>query len=481
MDAPNVVILVFDAVRADRTSVYGHGWPTTPNLEALAEDGVVYEHAFANSNWTGTSHGALFTGRLPSDTGVHGNAQELPTDVETLPELLSEAGYRTFAMSAGAHLRAERGYARGMDTFGETFRIAPNREFFRGLLSDQALLRQTLQSVTRGPDEKSLYKVESLKQWIEGGDRPFFAFVNAKTAHHPYNPPRPFKSEFCPNLRRAPFQLIEELFGDERGERQSLPGFDWDRLQRLSYEYPVIAGEMEPTDEEWEIVRSWYDGAIRYLDHLLGDFVDWLEGTGRLENTYIFVTADHGEYFGEHGLEKHYYGLYEPVLHVPLVVRGPGTDEAADTVSSPVSLADLYPTVLELATGEAPMTPHSRTLAPFKDGNLHEHVFAELGAVAPDGILRHHPEFDDRDYGIPTQVVRDDRYKLISRANGSTELYDWREDPGEREEISEDKADVHEQLAAVVEEELEELSEESLSEDIDDEQLRRHLEELGYI
>lgn len=481
MDAPNVVVLVLDAVRADHTSVYGHERPTTPNLEAIAEEGVVYEHAFANSNWTGTSHAAMFTGRLPSDSGVHGATQELPADVRTLPEHLSAAGYRTFAMSAGAHVRAERGYARGVDTFKETYRIAPNRAFLRGLLSDGPLRRQTLHTVTRGPDGKSLYKLESLKRWIEAGDRPFFGFVNAKTAHHPYNPPRPHKSRFCPDLRRPRYQLVEELFGDERGERQSLPGFDWERLQRLSHEYPVIAGEMEPTAEEWDVVRSWYDGAVHYLDRLVGEFVDWLASADHLEDTYLVVTADHGEYFGEHGLEKHLYGLYEPVLHVPLIVRGPDTDRAPDTVGSLVSLADLYPTIVELATGDTPDTHHSRSLAGFEDERVHDHVFAELGAVAAHSVRRHHPDFDDTGYGAPTQVVRDDRHKLIARADGSTELYDWREDPREREDLAADRPDVLDRLSGVIDEELGELSDRPLAEEVDDEQLRQHLEDLGYM
>jgi len=157
MNRPNVVLVVLDAVRADRTSVYGSGRPTTPNMEAIAENGVIYEHAFANSNWTGTSHGALFTGRLPSDSGVHGATQDLPDDVRTLPERLSAAGYRTFAMSAGAHIRAERGYDRGIDTFKETYQIAPNRRFLRSLLTDSALRRQALYSATAGPDGDGVY------------------------------------------------------------------------------------------------------------------------------------------------------------------------------------------------------------------------------------------------------------------------------------------------------------------------------------
>jgi arylsulfatase A-like enzyme len=480
MNQPNIVVIVLDAVRRDHTSVYDYERPTTPNLEAIAKTGTVYKNAFANSNWTGTSHGTLFTGRMPSDTGVHGGNQELPDQHPTLPEKLTTAGYRTYGMSAGAHIRSERGYERGFQTFKETYRIRPSNDVFSGLINDSAIRRQTLYSILNGSDEKTLFKFESLKNWIDGGERPFFAFINVKTAHHPYNPPRPHKSRFCPKLRRPRYQFMEELFGDEYSERQFLEGTNWDRLQQLSHQYPVISGEFEPTQEEWDIIQSWYDGAIHYLDRRIGEFVDWLESRGELNNTHLIITSDHGEYFGEHGLEKHYYGLYEPVLHIPLIISGPDTGEG-NSISSIVSLADLYPTVSELATGESTDLPHSSSLAPFEEESIHNQIFAELGSVAPDGILRHHPTFDDSDFGIPTQVVRDNQYKFISKADGSTELYNWRQDPAEESDLSDSHPDTVEKLKSIVETELRQLSEEPLSEEIKDDQLQEHLEDLGYM
>lgn len=479
MEQPNIILLVLDAVRADHLSAYGYDNQTTPNIDALAEESTCYLNAFANSNWTGTSHGTFFTGHLPSDSGVHGPHQNLPSSEPTILEAVQDSGYRTFAMSAGTHVRSGRGYERGADSFKETYRITPNREFLTRLLTDRPLRRQSVFSAIKGPDDKSFYKFESLKEWIAGGNEPFFAFINAKTAHHPYNPPRPHKSQFCPNLKRPNLQLTEELFGDDYGERQHLSGSEFDRLQRLSYEYPVISGDFEPTEREWDIVQSWYDGAIHYLDSRVGGLVEWLRERGQLEETVLIVTADHGEYFGEHGLEKHYYGLYEPVLHIPLIIRTP--DGNGDDISSIVSLADLYPTVVELTSGESPERPHARSLLPFEDEPKHDYVFAELGAVNPAGIIRHHPEFDDTGFGIPTQVVRDDRYKLLTRTDGTTELYDWKADPNESEELSNEHKEVVEELKNVVDDELGTLSEESPSEVVEDDRLREHLEDLGYM
>ncbi len=479
MNQPNVILLVLDAVRADHVSRYRNGQPTTPHLDTLLEDATVFENAFANSNWTGTSHGTIFTGRLPSDTGVHGNNQDLPSTCLTLPEVLKDAGYRTFGMSAGAHIRAERGYDRGIDKYKETYRISPSKDFFSGILRDPAFRRQMVFSATKGPDKKTLFKFESLKRWISGGEQPFFAFINAKTAHHPYNPPRENKSRFCPGLKRPRYQFIEEILGDERGEYQSLPGADWERLKRLSYEYPVISGEFDPADDEWEIIKSWYDGAIYYMDQRIGELIDWLRSRNQLENTYLFITADHGEYFGEHGLEKHYYGMHEPVLHVPLIVYGPG--ESGENVSELVTLADLYPTIVEIGTGSSPELPQSISLHSSDEIESREYVFAELGAVAPDGISNHHPNFDDEGYGIPTQVARDDTLKLIRRQDGTTELYRWQDDPTESQDISDQSPEVVDRLTTVLDEQLDDLSPEALSEDIEDPNLKKHLEDLGYM
>lgn len=480
MDQPNIVFIVLDAVRSDHLSCYGHDRATTPNIDAIAENAIQYTNAFANTNWTGTSHSTIFTGRLPSNSGIHGENQKLPKKEQTLFEAVREAGYRTFAMSAGTHIRSNRGYSRGVDKFKETYQVSLNQNFIGKLVTDAPRRQQSIFSAASGSDDKTLYKFESMKRWITDGDQPYFAFVNAKTAHHPYNPPRPHKSRFCPDLNRPRFQFIEELFGDEFGERQSLPGTNFERLQRLSYQYPVISGEMQPTDEEWDIIRSWYDGAIHYLDRRIGELVDWLRETGQFEETCLIITADHGEYFGEKGLEKHYYGLYEPVLRVPLLIQPPDENEASE-IRSMVSLADLYPTIIELAADRTPDRPHARSLVPFKEGPHHDHIFAELGAINPVSIQRHHPEFDGEGYGAPTQVVRDDSHKLVTRADGSVELYDWRSDPDESTDLSTKNTEIVNRLQQVIDEQLGALSEEAPPSDVEDDQLREHLKKLGYL
>lgn len=477
----NILLVVLDAVRADHVSAYGYDRPTTPTIDQLADDGVLFEHAFSNSNWTGTAHAAMFTGLLPSQSGIYGANQSFSSDIRTLPERLHDAGYRTFAVSAGAHIRRERGYHRGFDTFKETYRIRPSRGFIRTFLTDPSMRRQTAYSLTRGPDKKTLYKFDALKRWIaEDKETPFFAFINAKTAHNPYNPPRPYKSMFCDELNRPRYEFVERLMEALGQQGQQIEGGDIERVRSLSREFPVIGGAFEPTEAEWEIVRAWYDGAIRCMDDRLGDLLGWLDGEGMLEDTCVIVTADHGELFGEHGLEKHNYSAYEPLLHVPLVIKAPGC-EGCVRIESQVSLIDLFPTLLEFADIRPPKSDVAASLIPFDDGKYHEYTFAEIGRKPAKPIRRHHPEFDASEYGVPTQVVRNDTYKLIRTGNNDRELFEWKDDPDEERDLSCERQDIVEQLESVLEETLGPLIDEERRETVDDPRLKRQLEDLGYL
>jgi arylsulfatase A-like enzyme len=420
----------------------------------------------------------MFTGQLPSESGTYAGNQELPTNSITLPERLQKAGYSTFATSAGAHIRSDRGYNRGFDVFKETYRFSLSPESVTTLFRDNSYRQQAKFSLIAGPDKKTLYKFESLKSWIKETTKPFFGFINAKTAHHPYNPPRAYKSQFCPFLDRPRYQFIEELFGNEFGEKQSVPGMDMDRLQKMSYRSPLLGGEFKPTSEEWDIIKRWYDGAIRYLDSRIEDLIGFLKDYGQLENTYLIITADHGEYFGEHGLEKHYYGLYEPVVHVPLVVRAPNTKA---TIHSPVSLIDLYPTITELAGADSGQNTSATSLGDFEDRQYHNYVFAELGAKPREGIRRHYPNFDPKGLETPTQTVRNEEYKYIHNYDDEDELYQWRSDPAESKDVINTETDVAKELETVLHNRLSELKHDPLNEEISDPALEQQLEDLGYL
>lgn len=207
MPQPNILLVVLDDVRKDHLSYYGHRNKTTPNLDQLAGDSTVFENAFANSNWTPVSHGAIFTGQLPSHTGIYGNTLGIPEGYETLPELLKKQGYQTFSTSAGAHLRAERGYARGFDDYQVTHNLPTLPDISAPMLSllfsDSAYRKQFTQHLLRGWDKATVYKFESLKRWIRSVDNgPYFGFINLKTARSPYRPPRHIKTSLLKGIHK---------------------------------------------------------------------------------------------------------------------------------------------------------------------------------------------------------------------------------------------------------------------------------------
>jgi arylsulfatase A-like enzyme len=487
MDQPNIVFIVLDAVRADHVSWYGYDRETTPTFDMLAENGVGYRNAFSPSVWTPTVHGSIWTGEYPSHNGVYTGDLSLPDDRSVLPELLSEAGYRTFATSSGAHLRRDRGYARGFDEFVETYRIQPDREFLRKFVSDSSYRKQVGFSLSRGPDDKTLYKFDRMRRFIEKtNDRPFFCFFNCKTAHQPWNPPRPYKEMWGPDIDRPRYELIERLLMAAGREPLSIEGQDMERIRRFQQGHPVLTDQMELTDEEWDLIEAWYDGAIRYLDDRVGSFVDYLKETGQFQNTLFVLTADHGDQFGDHGLSGHVFSIYDALLHVPLAISPPVYEcDSGTEIDAQVTLVDLHKTFLEAAGVDPDEYPLTTSLRPWKERTYHDYTFAEYAYPARtlSTIQNNHPEFDPKESGYDRSLraVRDDEYKLILGSDGERSLYRWRDDPDETTNVSSEHPDIVDRLEAVVEEQLGTLQkrgkrDEQISGDVEDQ-----LERLGYM
>ena len=478
MDQPNIVLIVLDAVRSDHLSCYGHDRETTPSIDGLAAEGARYLNAFSNSNWTGAAHPPIFTGLLPSESGIYGDDLSFPADTELLTERLHDAGYRTFGTSAGAHIRRGRGYDRGFDSFRETHRIQPNVETLRKLVDEPPYRKQVGYSLTRGPDDKTLYKFDSLDRFMQEDDGPVFAFFNCKTAHYPYNPPRPYKSMYCPELKRPRYEFLERLYGAVGRETQDVPGVDTEQARGNALELLPVLDEV--SEDVWETMRAWYDGALRYLDYRIGEFVETLRERGELEETYIIVTADHGEQFGEKGLTGHQFSLYEPLLRIPLVIRPPGGASGME-VEDRVSLVDLFNTILDMAGEPTVERRHSASLLPLGSGPGHEYTYAEIGNKRLEWLEEQFPGFEcPPEHVGPLQSVRDDEFKLVWDGEDHVELYRWREDPDELTEVSAEYPEKRDELLAALEDNTGELRADTGGEDVEDEDLLETLEHLGY-
>jgi arylsulfatase A-like enzyme len=401
-DAPNVILLVLDTVRALELSAYGYGRPTSPRLSALARDGVRFDRAVATAPWTLPTHASLFTGLYQRDLSV-GWTTPLNGASETLAERLARSGYATGGFIANLrYCSREYGLARGFQVYRDYAPIASQ------LAGSTMLGRRFVGSYNdlAGsyilPGRKDGRRVvEEFLDWRSDiGKGPYFAFLNFFDAHEPYAPRAPYDHIFSPEEPRT------------RGidETTSRP----------------------PSPEVVRGLQDAYDGSIASLDAELGHLFDELARRGELDRTIVIVTADHGEEFAEHGLLSHGNGLNFPALHVPLIVRWPsGGVPAGTVVGTPVSLRDVPATILDLARTINEVPFPGRSLAPLWSGTPDAPRSPLLSELywAPN-----QPSRFPVSSGNLHSLVRG-RFHLIVGKGGREELYDIVSDPFERRSL----------------------------------------------
>jgi arylsulfatase A-like enzyme len=359
--APNVVLVVLDTVRADHLSTWGYDRPTTPALDRLAAQGVVFEHTYAPASWTAPSHASMFTGLYPSWHGCHEEHRVLNPDRQTVAELLAAQGYDTSLYTGNPWLGPHSGLSQGFDAVTPSWRLAIVAEQFP---ATSLLLRWGFDDQDKGASTSN----RALQAWLRERDaaRPFFAVVNYFEAHMPYaQVPRADRDQFLP------------------------PGVTPARSLEVSHALQAWANsdplsEYDP-DPDREVSVALYDGGIRNADRRLEELVELLRSAGELDNTLLIVTADHGEMFGEHRAWGHQITLYEGTLGVPLLVVWPGGAHAGQRVQTPASLIDLFPTMLQAAGVAPPPGTQGLALQSLLDGAAADRVlFSEQGL--PDSL-----------------------------------------------------------------------------------------------
>lgn len=330
----DVVFVVLDTVRKDHLSTYGYERPTSPGLDAFAEEAAVYEEAVTPAPWTLPVHASLFTGLYPSE---HNASQENPyldgpvTLAEALPEQYASACY-----SSNAWITPYTGLTRGFDSQDNFFGVLPDELLAGPLaklwrsLNDHDRLRQVADRLVEvgnliheyletgeGADSKTPRVIDRTIEFIQDHED-YFVFINLMDAHLPYHPPAEYAAEFAPDV-------------------------DPTAVCQNSKEYNCGARAID--DDEWTDIRGLYDAEIRHIDAELERLFGWMRANDEWEDTLVIVCADHGELHGEHGLFGHEFGLYDPVVNVPLLVKHPAL--SPERVTSTVELHDLFHTVLD--------------------------------------------------------------------------------------------------------------------------------------
>lgn len=425
----NVVLIVLDSVRKDHLSCYGHHRETTPNIDRIAREGIRYSNAFANACWTLPSHVSMFTGLYPSqhradlDTGI------LDQRLTTLASTLGAAGYATASFSCNGFVSPKTGLTRGFDVSVDVEGLLGGSDGLVNRLtrSIHRRLRQTF-----GRDRGARRATRSALDWLGSveKDRPFFLFINYMECHLPYR----VRGE-----RR--YQFVER---EARRRADAVP----------QDPFATMAGAVSLSRGDLTDLKKLYDGCLRYLDEQVGILDQRLRELGRDEDTIFVVTSDHGESFGEHGLLDHQYGLYDHLLHVPLIIRTPGG--AGGTVEERlVQHVWLMPFLQYIASGGDPIEWPRRPARVENAGTpVGDAVYAEYLVPNVRQFRRRFPDLDIERYNVALRSIRTERFKLICRGDGANELFDLATDPEERRNLSAIRLDVVHELKGRLEREL---------------------------
>jgi len=392
----HVLITLIDAAAIDHLSMYGYERDSTPFLAQLAEESLVFDDVTAPAPYTIASVASLMTGEAVDVHGVTEAGREVSAELPMLAERFAEAGYRTSGLSANAHIQRAFGFARGFESFDGYW---PHIEVEHRVPEAQARrARKVLEAAAEDP-------------------RPLFAYWHFLPPHAPYDPPALDRASFAGHLAGTPL--------DEAGSL--------DNLMPLSY------GARQPGEPEAQAIEDLYDASLRHVDAQLAEIAQALEDTGLADDTLWIVVSDHGEAFGQHGLWQHARTVYDEMVRVPLIIRLPKDLREhlpPGRRTTPIGLADLHPTLVELfgLGGGQPWSSASLVSALLAD--------EEPGTESLD-----RPPVVTRTAGPAEHVaIREGDLKLIHRltgfdeggkrkGEGTWELYDLATDPGETQRL----------------------------------------------
>ena len=420
--APNVLLLILDAARRDAFAPYGAPEAATPNIAALARRGHAAPLAYATSSWTLPSHASLFSGLLPGRIGLTqapgGDPPSARPVLESYAErllagVLSSSGYRCEGFSSNLWASATAGFDVGFDsfTYAPSDRVEKTNALLEGGL--RARLAWAAHGLRARADDGAAALLTALHKSISTHDgQPAFWFVNLVECHSPYLPPRPWNDLGAADRVRAAIDCQRYL------------GFEQICLH--------AAGRGTTPRSSMERMRHLYARSIAYMDDWLGEVLAALDGRGILDNTLVIVTADHGESFGEDGMLAHGFSLGEQLIHVPLVLAGPGARE----LPGPFSLARL-PGLIAEAAG---VGSHPYAADDLPDGAAVAQYSPMTGPSDPR-IQAFAAKWD-----LDAEAVRrltsgsicatDGARKLVRDDDGGEALYDLEADPGERSPLA---------------------------------------------
>lgn len=442
-----------DTVGAKHMSLYGYHRKTTPNLERLAEESMVYTRCFAPASWTIPSHASMFTGLYPSQHGAYEGRFFLDDHVQHLVSVLKMTGYRTLGITSNGIVSPISGLCRDFD-YLKDFGATQLKQFVKGFrreesrhqdeltarLSKGCSVREKLSIFLQYISETGQFKValdrvqESLKGRIlsvirpetpisrsapftektlklsqdliehhaSDSSQPFFLFINFMEAHEPYSPP----------LRWRKFSRWYD--------KQFWVGNDF------FHKMNSVA-----LDNLMKKYQNLYDDEILYLDHIIDQLWSMLKQSPFGEDTVVIITSDHGEHLGSKGIQGHSSSLYNDLIWVPLIVHFPN-DVMRGVNDSLISLNDLYSTILDLVNCPlpAPETSVSLLSNSKRESLLAQQIYPELSPSFENicGVYKSQGSI----FSPPIMtMISSNNIKIIEFRDGTLGIYDLNKDENE--------------------------------------------------
>lgn len=387
---PNIIVIVIDTLRADHLRLYGHSRQTTPVLDHVASEGVLFERDTSVAAWTLPSVSSILTGLPPSAHGVRGYEDQLPDKAVTLAERLKSAGYHTAFVGVNSLFEAGRNLQQGFDHYFGIDEI-PGEELNTHLMA-----------------------------WLKDRptDKPTFLYAHYFDPHCRYIPPEEYRQLYWPPSAA------------QRTHRTMTPE-QW-RLMHECFQLHYNPGE-PVLDVDYYLAE--YDAEIRHADHVVGMFLERLKTAGLYDSSIVIITSDHGEEFYDHGGHGHGKVLLEHNIHVPLIIRMPGGALPGRRVSERVSSLDLTPTLLDVAGVKVPESLPGLSLRGVLEGR--------------DTLPKDRMVFAETDYEGKQRAVLagDDKLLLSPNKSRPTALYDLKTDPGELQDVQKTRPDVYARLS----------------------------------
>lgn len=387
---PNLLLIVADALRADRVTGTREGVVLMPRINEFAGESWNFRRARAQATWTKPSMATVFTSLYPEVHnvlfGIHDPlpglspmADKLPEELETMAEFLKGHGYSTGAIQTNANITVHFGFEQGFDSY-------PDRKYpeFRA-------------------NDVTDYTIEALEKLSP----PFFFYAHYMDTHAPYDPPAQYLESF-----RPPADLSED-------DRKLLSNYNEGYIDRILHEVGLSDqrkyGNLSENGEEF--VKYKYDGEARFLDTEIGRLLDHVRA--KYPNTIIVFTADHGEELWDHGSIGHGKTVFEELTHVPLIVHQRGSTPR--TIDAPVELIDILPTCSGMLELPLRQEWQGRNLAAALDElPVNRAIYSQTQMSIPGS---------NRD--LETVIIDADKL-ILDRKSGTRTLYDLRRDPGER-------------------------------------------------